>query len=52
MIYLFKHLFLMTRKKQTANGFQSGYRVRLWKWVEGTCLCEEEEIFVVVPGIK
>lgn len=52
MISLLKTILLMTKRRQVRNGMQGGFRVRLWRWTADSCLCEDEEIFITIKGVR
>lgn len=52
MIELFKVLFLRTPRRAASNTMRTGYRVQLWKSERGQCGCQEEVIYINVPGTR
>ena len=52
MINYLRTLFLFTQIKMVKNGMKRGFRVKLWKWEQDTCLCEDREFFIVMPGTR
>lgn len=37
-----------SRSRQVKKALAPGFRVRMWKWQRGQCICQDEEIYMVV----
>ena len=52
MINFLREIFFLTDRRIVKNGMRHGFRVKLWKWEYDTCLCEDRELFIVMPGTR
>lgn len=52
MINCLRWLFLLTKRRVVKNGMKHGFRVKLWKWESDECICQDREIFIVMPGTR